>query len=113
MGRAERLLYPTLGEVDGMVTQLPWIYRAVMPYLAVMTLAGFLSMGWDKLMAKKGRWRVPERTLLLIAALGGSLGSILGMEVFHHKTRHKKFSWGLPAIFLLQCVLVALVFSQF
>ena len=69
--------------------------------------------GWDKLMAKKGRWRVPERTLLLIAALGGSLGSILGMEVFHHKTRHKKFSWGLPAIFLLQCVLVALVFSQF
>ena len=41
-----------------MVTQLPWIYRAVMLYLAVMTLAGFLSMGWDKLMAKKGRWRM-------------------------------------------------------
>ena len=91
-----------------MVMQLPWIYRAGMLYLAVMTFAGFFSMGWDKLMAKKGRWRVPERTLLLIAALGGSLGSILGMEAFHHKTRHKKFSWGLPVIFLLQCALFAL-----
>ena len=95
-----------------MVTQLPWIYRAFMLYLTVMTFAGFISMGWDKLMAKKGRWRVPERTLLMIAALGGSLGSILGMEVFRHKTKHKKFSWGLPAIFLIQCILIPMLFSQ-
>lgn len=79
-------------------------------YLVVMNSIGFASMGIDKSKAKRGAWRIPEKTLFLIAILGGSIGSILGMKQFRHKTKHKSFTIGMPAILLVQ-VLVILYFT--
>lgn len=67
-------------------------------YLLIINVAGFLFMLADKRRARKNRWRIPERTLMAVAAMGGSLGSLLGMYTFRHKTRHKKFTLGIPAI---------------
>ena len=78
----------------------PWGWLAL--YLAAVNAVTFLVYGADKRRAKKGQWRVPEKTLFLLPLLGGSVGGILGMRVFHHKTRHWYFRWGIPAIFLLQ-----------
>lgn len=75
-------------------------------YLVVMNLIGFLSMLIDKKKAEKGSWRTPEKTLLTIGLLGGSIGSIIGMYVFHHKTKKLRFSVGLPVILILQIVTV-------
>ena len=75
-------------------------------YLAVINLATMLVFGFDKLRAKRDGWRVPESTLFLLAAIGGSIGAILGMRVFHNKTRHKKFVFGIPLILLLQLALL-------
>ena len=71
----------------------------------------FLVYGIDKLKAKKGKWRISESTLLLLAVIGGSIGAWLGMKAWHHKTMHKKFRYGLPLIILLQFS-VALYFSM-
>lgn len=76
-------------------------------YLAVINFATFFVYGIDKLKARKGWWRISEATLLILAAVGGSVGAILGMQVFHHKTQHLKFKYGLPAILFLQLALVA------
>lgn len=65
----------------------------------------FILMGVDKRKAKKGARRIPERTFFLIALLGGALGAILGIYTFRHKTLHRKFTWGMPAILLLQLLL--------
>ena len=78
-------------------------------YLAVVNLAAFALMGVDKLRAKRGAWRIPERTLFLPAILGGSPGAILGMQVFRHKTRHRQFAVGIPLILLVQLVIVVLL----
>lgn len=67
----------------------------------------FLVYGLDKYKARHGRWRTPEATLLGLAVLGGSVGAWLGMRVWRHKTRHKKFRYGVPAILLLQIAAVA------
>ena len=66
------------------------------------SVVNFALMGIDKHMAKRGRWRIREKTLFLVAFLGGTPGAILGMRVFRHKTLHKRFAWGLPALLLLQ-----------
>ena len=71
-------------------------------YLLVINAAAFAVYGADKRRTKQGRWRVPEKTLFLLAIVGGSVGALLGMWTFHHKTRHWYFRWGIPAIFLLQ-----------
>ena len=71
-------------------------------YLAVMNTFSFLIYGIDKLKAMKGCWRVPEAFLLLLAVAGGSIGALLGMRVWRHKTLHRKFRYGVPAIILLQ-----------
>ena len=73
-------------------------------YLLILNAAGFVSMLADKLRAKKNRWRIPERTLIGIAILGGSIGSLLGMYMVRHKTNHLKFTWGIPLILALQIV---------
>ena len=73
--------------------------------LAGVNLVTFLVYGIDKLKAKYGRWRIPESVLLGLAALGGSAGAWLGMQVWHHKTQHKKFKYGVPAIFVAQVAL--------
>ena len=71
-------------------------------YLFIINAVAFIVYGIDKLKARKGRWRISEATLLLLALVGGSIGSWLGMKVWHHKTMHLKFKYGLPAILLLQ-----------
>jgi uncharacterized membrane protein YsdA (DUF1294 family) len=78
-------------------------------YLAVVNLAAFALMGVDKRRAKRGAWRIPERTLFLPAILGGSPGAILGMQMFRHKTRHRQFMIGMPLILLVQLVIVGLL----
>lgn len=82
------------------------VYAAIGIYLAVTNLVGFAVMGIDKKKAKKRAFRIPEATLFLIAIIGGSIGSIVGMRVFHHKTRHWYFAYGMPAILVLQIALV-------
>ena len=62
--------------------------------------------------AKRGAWRIPERTLILLAAVGGSIGAYAGMRVFHHKTRHNKFKYGVPAIFIAQAAIAALCYVR-
>ena len=72
-------------------------------YLILINTVSFASMGIDKLKAAKGRWRISEKALFLLAAAGGSIGSIAGMFTFRHKTKHLSFLVGLPAILVLQC----------
>lgn len=77
----------------------------ILLYLLIINALGFLLMLSDKLRAKKHRWRVPEATLLAVAASGGSLGSLLGMYAFRHKTRKPKFYIGIPAMLAVQILL--------
>lgn len=71
-------------------------------YLIAINTITFLVYGLDKLKAKKEKWRIPESTLLLLAIIGGSIGAWLGMKVWHHKTMHKKFKYGVPLIIIIQ-----------
>lgn len=73
-------------------------------YVIIINIAGFSLMGIDKAKARRKSWRIPEARLFLTALLGGSVGSIAGMYVFRHKTRHWYFVWGMPAILLLQAL---------
>ena len=75
-------------------------------YLLGINTVTFIVYGIDKYKAKKARWRIPEATLLLLAVLGGSIGAWMGMKVWHHKTKHKKFKYGIPAILLIQIALM-------
>ncbi len=75
---------------------------AVIIWLCVANLGALILFGVDKKRAKEGRWRIPEKTLFLSAILGGSIGAILGMHLFRHKTKHWYFRYGLPAILLVQ-----------
>jgi len=86
-----------------------WIFtnsRLVLVYLLAVNLLAFLLMGADKRKAKRGAWRIPERTLFIAALLGGSPGAIAGMQVFRHKTKHWYFKFGMPAILILQLALI-------
>ena len=76
-------------------------------YIAVMTAVAFVMCGIDKFKARRSLWRIPERTLLLTAAAGGSLGLLAGMYIFRHKTLHKKFTIGVPAMIAVQLALIA------
>ena len=71
-------------------------------YLLVLNAVAFIVFGIDKYKAKKAKWRIPETTLLLLAVLGGSIGAWMGMKVWHHKTMHKKFKYGIPDILMIQ-----------
>lgn len=83
--------------------------KYVLLYLFLVNAAGFLFMLVDKQRARKKQWRIPEATLMGIAAMGGSIGSLLGMYVFRHKTRHSKFYIGIPVLLVLQlCLAIAL-----
>lgn len=85
--------------------------KLLLYYLLIINAAGFLLMLVDKWKARKNRWRVRESTLLLIAALGGSVGSLAGMYLFRHKTLHLKFTLGIPLILAGQCFVVVLVMA--
>lgn len=85
--------------------------KLILYYLLLINAAGFLLMLADKLKAKKNRWRIRESTLITVAALGGSVGSLLGMYAFRHKTQHLKFTLGIPLILAAQCIAVVLVMA--
>ncbi len=87
--------------------------KIILIYLFIINAAGFLLMLADKYKAKKGLWRVPEATLMTTAALGGSIGCLLGMRVARHKTLHKKFTWGIPAILIAQVALAVFLIYQY
>ncbi|MBO4765020.1 MAG: DUF1294 domain-containing protein [Bacteroidales bacterium] len=86
--------------------------KAVVYYLLGINLLAFLLFGIDKWKARRDRWRIPEATLLLLAALGGSIGALAGMCVFHHKTKHKKFAIGLPLILLAQVAIAYFIYIK-
>jgi uncharacterized membrane protein YsdA (DUF1294 family) len=75
--------------------------------LLVLNVITFFVYGIDKWKAKKGKWRISEATLLILAIIGGSIGALLGIKVWHHKTMHKKFKYGVPAIIVLQLIAFA------
>ena len=87
------------------ITYLLW-------YLAAVNLVTFTVYGVDKAKARRGAWRVPEKTLFLLPLLGGSIGALLGMRVFHHKTKHWYFVWGIPLILLAQIALAVWVYFK-
>ena len=82
-----------------MISCLPWI---LLIYLLCMNIWAFAAFGWDKRKARKEQWRTPEKKLMILAALGGSIGALLGMCFFHHKTKKIRFSVGIPLIFVFQ-----------
>ncbi len=82
-------------------------------YLCIINAAAFLLMLIDKAKAKKNRWRIPEATLLGVCAIGGSLGGIIGMYLFRHKTKHPKFYISLPLMLILHSILLAYLRNQF
>ena len=77
-------------------------------WLVFINLLAFVLFGLDKWKARRGAWRISENALMLSALLGGSLGALAGMRVFHHKTRHKKFTVGVPAMLVLDVALAVL-----
>ena len=87
-------------------------WTVLLVWLAVINLLTFIVYGADKRRARKGKWRVPEKTLFLLPLLGGSIGALLGMRVFHHKTKHWSFVWGIPAILLAQIALAVWIYTK-
>ena len=80
---------------------------ALAVWLIAINVVTFAVYGIATRRARRGAWRVPEKPLVLLPLLGGSLGALLGMRVFHHKTKHWYFEWGIPAILLVQAALAA------
>ena len=78
----------------------------IIKYLLVINVLAFAVYGVDKWKARQGRWRVPEATLLGLAALGGSVGAWVAMQLFRHKTKKNKFRYGVPIMFVLQVAAV-------
>ena len=81
-------------------------------YVAIINTLAFIVYGIDKLKAKKGKWRIPESTLLLLAIIGGSIGAWLGIKVWHHKTLHKKFKYGIPLIVITHIAITVYIFRE-
>lgn len=86
------------------------VYAIIFLYLELVNLAAFALYGIDKRRAKRGKWRVPEAALLLIAVIGGSVGALAGMYLFRHKTRKPRFSVGVPVILAMQVAFFLLLF---
>lgn len=84
----------------------------ILGYLLAVNIATFFLYGIDKYQAKKGKWRISEATLLLMAVIGGSIGAWTGMRLWHHKTMHKKFKYGIPIIIILQVALAVYLLTN-
>jgi len=80
--------------------------KNIMIYLLVINVVGFFTMWFDKISAKKGQWRTPEKTIFSITLLGGGLGTVSGMFLFRHKTKKMKFTIGLPTILLAEIAII-------
>lgn len=89
------------------------LLHIVLIYLVSINVVTFFMYGIDKWKAKKSRWRIREAALLGLAVLGGSIGAWLGMKVWHHKTQHKKFRFGVPAIITVQLALIVYILYRF
>ena len=87
--------------------------KTIVLYLVVINAVTFLMYGVDKWKAKQSKWRIREAALLGLAVLGGSIGAWFGMKVWHHKTLHKKFKYGIPAIIIIQLFLLVYFFLKF
>ena len=87
--------------------------RLLLYYLLAVNLLTFATYGIDKYKARHARWRVREASLLLLAALGGSIGTLLGMHLFRHKTQHKKFRYGVPLILLAQVAVAVFCYYRY
>lgn len=87
--------------------------KYILAYLLIVNAAAFLLMLVDKIKAKKNRWRIRESTLMISAAIGGSIGALAGMYTFRHKTLHRKFTIGIPAILALQIAAVVYILYKF
>ena len=85
----------------------------ILGYLLAVNIATFFLYGIDKYKAKKNKWRISEATLLTMAAIGGSIGAWAGMRLWHHKTMHKKFKYGIPIIIILQVALAVYLLTNF
>lgn len=96
----------------GIISSVGGWGTVLLAWLAVINLVTFAIYGIDKAKAKRGAWRVPEKTLFLLPLLGGSLGALLGMRVFHHKTKHWYFVWGIPLILLAQIALAVWLYVK-
>ncbi|MBO4802105.1 MAG: DUF1294 domain-containing protein [Bacteroidaceae bacterium] len=88
------------------------IQQIILIYLAVINVATFITFGIDKLKAKHAKWRIREAALLTLAVLGGSIGAWLGMKLWRHKTMHKKFKYGIPAIIIIQLAIIVYILTQ-
>lgn len=82
------------------IKDLPYIL--IVAYLIIINMIGFILPPVDKSRAKKNKWRIRERTLFIVSALGGSIAMYISMRIFRHKTKHKRFMIGIPAIIILQ-----------
>ncbi len=87
--------------------------KNILIYLLLINFIGFVSMGIDKYKAKKGYWRIPEGTLIIITLLGGGIGTIFGMHIFRHKTKKMKFTIGLPTIFVSEIIIIAYLIFKY
>ena len=87
------------------------LLKILLVYLLIINAVGFILMLVDKIKAKKNLWRIPEATLFLVAALGGSIGSLLGMYAVRHKTKHIQFILGMPLILAVQVIACVLIFG--
>jgi len=97
--------------INSLVGTTPDWLAGLIVWLLLINAAAFMLMGLDKSKARQGRWRIPEKTLFGVAFVGGSAGILVGMLLFRHKTRHRSFTWGMPAILLIQaCLIVVLLF---
>ena len=85
----------------------------LLAWAGLCNLWAFILMGVDKARARKGKFRIPEKRLFLAAALGGAPGAILGMRIFHHKTLHRSFTLGMPALLLLNLAVYGLLLYLF
>ena len=88
------------------------ILRAIIIYLIGINILTFLVFGIDKWKARSGKWRIPEATLIGMSIAGGSIGALLGMYLFRHKTQKRKFNLGIPAILIVQAVLAYFLFLR-
>lgn len=86
-----------------------YIYIGIIAYIAVISIIGWILPIVDKKRAQKDEWRIRERTLFIVSALGGSLAMYLSMKKFRHKTKHKRFMIGIPAIMIVQVIIISII----
>lgn len=89
------------------------IMRYLIIYIVIINVIAFLAMYIDKRKAKYGKWRIPEQSLFILALIGGSIGAIIGMYTFRHKTKKLRFSVGFPVILVLQIILIISLWNDF